>query len=44
MMKKEYRNVFAEIGIDKNEIEKRLEEVKQFYFYGGEDKQVYFPV
>ncbi len=44
MNKKGYRNVFVEIGIDKAEVEKRLEEVKQFYFYGGEDKQVYFPV
>ncbi len=42
--KKTYRNVFAEIGIDEKEVEKRLEEIKQFYFYGGEDKQVYFPV
>ncbi len=42
--KKNYRNVFAEIGISASEVEKRLEEVKQFYFYGGEDKQVYFPV
>lgn len=44
MNKKEYRNVFAEIGIDKADVEKRLEEIKQFYFYGGEGKQVYFPV
>lgn len=44
MNKKEYRNVFVEMGIDKAEVEKRLEEIKQFYFYGGEDKQVYFPV
>lgn len=42
--KTSYRNVFAEMGMDEAEIAKRLEEVKQFYFYGGEDKQVYFPV
>ena len=42
--KKTYRNVFAEIGIDETVVAKRLEEIKQFYFYGGEDKQVYFPV
>ncbi len=41
---KTYRNVFAEIGIEKEEIEMRLEKIKQFYFYGGEDRQVYFPV
>ncbi len=44
MMKKKYRNVFAEIGISEEEVQKRLEEVKQFFFYGGEDKQVYYPV
>ena len=43
-MKKEYRNVFAEIGIDKNDIEKRLFEIRDFYFYGGEDERVYYPV
>lgn len=42
-MKQEYRNVFAEMGYTKEEIEKRLEEVKQFYFYNEEHK-VYFPV
>ncbi len=42
-MKKEYRNVFAEMGYTKEEVEKRLEEVKQFYFYNEEHK-VYFPV
>ncbi|MFU0826320.1 MAG: Reducing end xylose-releasing exo-oligoxylanase [Lachnoclostridium sp.] len=43
MNQKRYRNVFAEIGITKAEIEKRLEDIKQFFFYGGKDKQVYFP-
>lgn len=43
-LKKEYRNVFAEIGIPKEEIEKRLEEIKQTYFYGAEDERVYFEV
>ncbi len=42
-MKTEYRNVFEEMGYKKEEIEKRLEEVKQFYFYNEEHK-VYFPV
>ncbi len=43
MMKAEYRNVFAEMGYSKEDIEKRLEEIKQFYFYNEEHK-VYFPV
>lgn len=43
-MKKTYRNLFAEIGIKQEDIEKRLEEIKQFYFYGGEDERVYYPV
>lgn len=42
-MKMEYRNVFTEMGYTKEEVEKRLEEVKQFYFYNEEHK-VYFPV
>lgn len=42
--KKTYRNVFVELGISDAEVARRLEEVKQFFFYGGEDKQVYFPV
>ena len=44
MMEKKYRNVFAEMGISEEAVQKRLEEVKQFFFYGGEDKQVYYPV
>ncbi len=43
MMKTEYRNVFAEMGYSKEDIENRLEEIKQFYFYNEEHK-VYFPV
>ena len=42
-MKQEYRNVFTEMGYTKEEVEKRLEEIKQFYFYNEEHK-VYFPV
>ncbi len=43
-LKKEYRNVFEEIGIPKEEIENRLQEIKQTWFYGGEDERVYYPV
>ncbi len=43
-MKQTYRNVFEEIGIAKEDIEKRLEEVKHFFFYGTEEERVYYPV
>ena len=41
---KKYRNVFEEIGIDPAQVEKRLQEIKDFYFYGEEDERVYYPV
>lgn len=44
ILKKEYRNMFAEIGISKEDVQKRLEEIRDFYFYGGEDERVYYPV
>lgn len=42
--KKEYRNVFLEMGIEKAEIDKRLAQIKQFFFYGGDEEKVYYPV
>lgn len=42
MEKKEYRNVFLEAGFLKESIDKRLEEIKEEYFY-GEDR-VFFTV
>ena len=39
-----YRNVFAELGIDEAEIEKRKEEIFQTLFYGTEDERIYHPV
>ena len=30
---KQYRNVFTEIGIEPEQVEKRLNEIKKFYFY-----------
>lgn len=43
-LKKNYRNVFSEIGISQEDITKRLEEIRQFYFYGNdEEERVYFP-
>ena len=41
---KVYRNLFVEAGFEKEAVEKRLEEIRQFYFYGGETERVYFPV
>lgn len=40
--KSQYRNLFKETGIPEAEVEMRLEEVKQFFFYGSEDERVYF--
>ena len=37
-----YRNVFAEIGKSEGEIEERLEQIRQEFFYGPD--KVYFPV
>lgn len=42
-MKDKYRNVFAEIGKSEAEIEKRLAEVVENFFY-REGEKVYFPV
>lgn len=44
VLKQNYRNVFEEIGYSKEEIEKRLWEIRDTYFYGGEDERVYYPV
>lgn len=44
ILKTQYRNVFQEIGIDREETEKRLEEIKQQFFYGKEEERLYFPV
>lgn len=44
LSEKSYRNCFAEIGISKNEIDTRLEEIRRFFFYGAEDERVYYPV
>lgn len=41
--KQTYRNVFAETGISRAEVEKRLEEIKHSYFYGKEEERVYYP-
>ncbi len=42
--KEKYRNVFAEYGISEEDVAKRLEEIRQTWFYGTDDERVYFPV
>ena len=39
-----FRNIFAEIGYDENEIRKKLEDMFQTMFYGEEGVRVYYPV
>ncbi len=43
-IQRSYPNLFAEIGKSEGDIEKRLEEIRQFFFYGNEDERVYYPV
>lgn len=42
--KKDYRNVFTEVGFSEAEVARRLEEIRQTWFYGSDDERVYFPV
>lgn len=40
-----YRNVFEEFGIaTEDEIQKRLLEIRQFFFYGNDEQRVYYTV
>lgn len=41
---KEYRNVFAEIGKTKEEIEKKIKDAVSVFFYGSEEERIYHPV
>ena len=41
---KVYRNVFAEIGVSQEEIDRKLEEIIQTFFYGSEEERIYHPV
>ena len=42
-MERQYRNVFVEIGIEPGQVEKRLVEIRDAFFYGAEDVRVYYP-
>ena len=41
---REYRNVFAEVGIPEADIAKKLESAFNTMFYGSDDERVYHPV
>lgn len=40
---KEYHNLFLEAGFAPEEIDKRLEEIWNTFFYGSEEERIYFP-
>ncbi len=39
-----YPSLFARIGKSDEETDGRLEEIRRFFFYGGEEERVYYPV
>lgn len=39
-----YRNILAEIGYDKKDIEKKLSDMFETMFYGPDDERIYYPV
>ena len=41
---KVYRNMFAEIGVSQEEIDRKLEEIIQTFFYGSEEERIYHSV
>lgn len=41
---KKYRNVFSEIGKSDAEIEKKIKDAVDVFFYGSEDERIYHPV
>lgn len=43
MYNRTYRNMFAEIGISQEEIDRRLKEIVQTFFYGSEEERIYHP-
>ncbi len=40
---KEYRNIFAEIGKSKEEIDKRIKDAVNVFFFGSEEERIYHP-
>ncbi len=43
-MKKDYRNMFLEVGFTQEEIDSRLKDIVQTFFYGPEEERIYHPV
>jgi len=39
-----FRNIFEELGYDKTEVNKKLEDMFNTMFYGADDERIYFPV
>ena len=42
-MTRQYRNLFHESGKSNREIEERLEEIWNTFFYGSEEERIYHP-
>lgn len=42
--KKQYRNLFSEIGISEDATRERLDEIFWTFFYGSEEERIYHPV
>jgi len=40
---KEYRNIFAEIGKSQEEIEKKIKDAVNVFFFGSEEERIYHP-
>ena len=41
---KSYRNIFTELGIPKEEVNKKIEQTFEIFFYGSEEERIYHPV
>lgn len=41
---KKYRNIFKELGISDEEVNRKIEETFQTFFYGSEEERIYHPV
>ena len=44
LKERKYTNLFLEAGYTQEEIDRRLEEIWNTFFYGNEEERVYFPV
>lgn len=44
ILNRTYRNLFTEIGISQEEIDRKLKGIVQTFFYGNEEERIYHPV